>query len=294
MNETLLRSVLLALLGIAGVWFLFMFVRALRADTAAGQRIWPRWPIYPISFVATFFDTLGIGSFASTTSMVRQWKVVADEHLPGTLNIGYVVPTIAQAFIFIRIVPVGAKTLLLLIAASVLGAWLGADVVARWPRRRIQLGMGFALLVAATIFFLSQPQINLLPAGGDALELEGALLVLGVVGNFVLGALMTLGVGLYGPCMILVYLLGMTPAAAFPIMMGSCAFLMPVASQRFLKAKAYDPRAVVGMALTGVPAVLLAVTFFRTLSIVEVRWLVIVVVTYAAVGLLRAGLRRTD
>ena len=190
-------------------------------------------------------------------------------------------------FIFIRIVPVGAKTLVLLIAAFV----LGAGVVTGWPRRRVQLGMGFTLLVAATIFFRSQPQINLLPAGGNALELEGVRLVAGVVGNFVLGALMTLGVGLYGPCMILVYLLGMTPTAAFPIMMGSCAFLMPVASARFIKARAYDASAVVGMAWTGVPAVLIAVAFFKTLSIVEVRWLVIVVVTYAAIGLLRAARR---
>jgi uncharacterized membrane protein YfcA len=287
-----LRDILLVLLGATALWFLWVFVRAIRARHAAGDRVKPRWQIYPISFVAAFFDTLGIGSFASTTTMVRAVKLVPDEHLPGTLNIGYVVPTITQAFIFIKLVPVGALTLVSLIVASVLGAWLGAPIVARMPRRQIQIGMGIALLVAATIFTMSQPQVKLLPAGGEALSLTGMTLVAGIVGNFALGALMCLGIGLYGPCMILIYLLGMTPAAAFPIMMGSCAFLMPVASDRFIKERAYDPSAVVGMSLTGIPAVLLAVGFFTTLSIVEIRWLVIVVVTIAAIGLLRAGLSK--
>ncbi len=60
-------------------------------------------------------------------------------------------------------------------------------------------------------------------------------LVLGLAGNFMLGALMTLGIGLYAPCMILVGLLGMNATAAFPIMMGSCAFLMPIASAKFVQ-----------------------------------------------------------
>ena len=288
-----LRDFLLGALAVTALWYLWMFVRAIRAQAAAGERVWPKWLVYPISFVATFLDTLGVGSFATTTTGYRYWRLVDDAKLPGTLNIGYVIPTIAQAFIFIRIVQVDPITLTLLIVASVLGAWLGAPIVCNLPRRKIQVGMGIALLVAATIFFMSQPQIQLLPPGGEATGLHGVMLVAGVVGNFVLGALMCLGIGLYGPCMILVYMLGMTPAAAFPIMMGSCAFLMPVASDRFIKAKAFDTGAVVGMALTGVPAVLLAVKFFTGLSVVGIRWLVIVVVTIAAIGLLRAGLSRS-
>ncbi len=288
-----LRDALLVLLGVTGVLFVIMLVRALRAQATTGLRVWPRWPVLAISFVATFLDTLGIGSFATTTTGFRRWKLLRDEHLPGTLNIGYVVPTITQALIFTRLVPVGATTLVLMILASVAGAWLGAGVVCSWPKRRVQIGMGIALLVPATTMLLSQPQINLIPAGGSALELEGWRLAAGVAGNFVLGALMTLGIGLYAPCMILVYVLGMTPAAAFPIMMGSCAFLMPVASARFLKAGAYDRAAVVGMSLTGIPAVLLAYSFFRTLSLRAVMWLVIVVVTYTAIGLLRAAARES-
>lgn len=282
------RDGLLIALGATAVAFTALFVRAIKARANAGTVVRPRASSQIIGFVATFLDTLGIGNFATTTSMFRQWHLVPDEQIPGTLNIGYALPTIVQAFIYTRIVPVGAKTLILMIAASVVGAWLGASVVSRWPRRRVQVGMGIALLAAATIMVLSQPQVHLIPAGGDALELSGPKLAVGVAGNFVLGSLMTLGIGLYAPCMILVYLLGMTPTAAFPIMMGSCAFLMPIASVRFLKAGRYAPSAALGM-LMGIPAVFVAAFIVKSLPLTMVRWLVVLVVTYTAISLLRAA-----
>jgi uncharacterized membrane protein YfcA len=186
-------------------------------------------------------------------------------------------------------VPVDAATLILMIAAAVLGAWLGAGIVARWPRSRIQLGMGLALLGAAGLMLAAQ--LGIVPAGGDLLRLDGARLAVGLLGNFVLGALMTVGIGLYGPCMILVSLLGMNPTAAFPIMMGSCAFLMPVASARFIRERAFDPRAVIGMLVGGVPAVLVAAFIVKSMPLSAVRWLVVIVVTYTAATLLLAARR---
>jgi uncharacterized membrane protein YfcA len=208
-----------------------------------------------IGFVTNFFDTLGIGSFAPTTSIFKLKKMVPDEKIPGTLNVGHALPTVAQAFIFIAIVQVEMTTLIGMIAASIAGAWLGAGVVAGLPRRQVQMGMGVALLAAATFFAMTN--LNVFPSGGDTLGLTGGMLVAGLVGNFLLGALMTLGIGLYAPCMILVALLGMNPTAAFPIMMGSCAFLMPIGSFRFIEKKSYDLKAAVGLAIGGVPAVLL-------------------------------------
>ncbi len=125
--------------------------------------------------------------------------------------------------------------------------------------------MGIALLAAAC-FFLMQ-NLNLLPAGGTALILQHWRLWAGVIGSLILGALMTLGIGLYGPCMILVSLLGMDPKAAFPIMMGSCAFLMPVASARFIQAGSYSPRVALGLALGGLPGVLIAALIVKSLSV---------------------------
>lgn len=242
-----------------------------------------------IGFVTNFFDTLGIGSFATTTSFYKLWKLVEDRIIPGTLNVGHTLPTIAQALIYISIVTVDMKTLVLMIGASVVGAWLGAGVVAGWSRRNVQIGMGAALLAAAGLMLMSQ--LQLVPGGGEAIALDGTKLVLGLVGNFILGALMTLGIGLYAPCLILISLLGMAPTTAFPIMMGSCAFLMPVSSAQFVRKGAYNLRAAIGLAIGGIPAVLIAAYIVKSLSLSAVRWLVVLVVIYTAVTMLRSAIK---
>jgi uncharacterized membrane protein YfcA len=266
-------------------------LRRRRAQIAAGGAVEPDKPTgwgLVTGFVTNFFDTLGVGSYATTTSIFRFWKMVPDEKIPGTMNVGHTLPTIVQAFIYTQIVPIEAKTLILMIGASVAGAWLGAGVVASWPRRAIQLGMGCALLALAAI---NAVRFSAMPAGGTALGLVGAKLGIAVGVNFVLGALMTLGIGLYAPCMILIALLGMNPTAAFPVMMGSCAFLMPVASVRFIKSGSYDPRALLGLLVGGLPAVLIAAFIVKSLDVAVMNWLVIVVVVYTATSLLRTAAR---
>ncbi len=280
------KVVLFIALALSTLFYLVVFVVGVRRARVR-EATNPTPGTVATGFVANFFDTLGIGSFATTTAIFRHWKMVRDERMPGTLNVGNTLPTIAQAFIYTHLVPVDPRTLVLMIVAAVLGAWLGAGVVARWPRSRVQFGMGLAMLGAAALMLAAQLQY--VPAGGDLLRLDGRLLVVGLIGNFVLGALMTIGIGLYGPCMILVSLLGMNPTAAFPIMMGSCAFLMPVASARFIRERAFDPRAVVGMLIGGVPAVLVAAFIVKSLPLSAVRWLVVIVVTYTAVTLLAAA-----
>lgn len=288
---TLTSSLLLAL-GIVVVIFALILGNALiaaRRATHSDAALTPTVAGTTTGFVTNFFDTLGIGSFATSTSIFRQWRLVPDEIIPGTLNVGHTIPAIVQAFIFIRIVPVDGRTLAMMIAAAVCGAWLGAGVVSSWPRPRVQLGMGGALFAAAII--MSITLLGLLPGGGSDLRLDGPRLVAGVAGNFVLGALMTLGIGLYAPCMILVSLLGMNPTAAFPIMMGSCAFLMPVASARFIRAGSYSPRISLGLLLGGIPAVLIAAFIVKSLPLTTVRYLVVVVVLYTSVNLIRAARR---
>jgi len=240
-----------------------------------------------IGFGTNFFDTLGIGSFAPTTSLFKLKHVVPDERIPGTLHVGHTPPVIIQAFIFIAIISVDPVTLAVLIASATLGAWLGAGVVARWPRHRIQIGMGIALLIAAITFIMAN--FGFVPVGGEALGLRSLALAGAVTGNFVLGALMTIGIGMYAPSMIMVSVLGMNPTVAFPIMMGSCAFLMPVASLRFLRADAYSLRAAIGLTLGGIPAVLIAAFLVKSLPLTAVRWLVVVVVLYSAIAMLRSA-----
>ena len=237
-----------------------------------------------IGFVTAFFDTLGIGSFATTTSVYKLFNLVPVKLIPGTLNVGHTLSTIAQAFIYTQLVPVESTTLMPMIAASMAGSWLGAGVVIQWPRGKIQIGMGLALIGAATMMLLTQ--LKLLPTGGETFGLSGVRLAIGLAGNFVLGALMMLGIGLYAPCMILVYLLGMAPTAAFPIMMGSCAFLMPFSSVRFVGSRTYHPQASLSLALGGFPAAIIAAKLVTWLPPGAVRWLVIVVVVYTAINML--------
>jgi len=238
-------------------------------------------------FVTNFFDTLGIGSFAPTTAIFKFFKIVPDRLIPGTMNVGHTLPTITQAFIYTTAIKVEPTTLILMIVAAVAGSWLGAGVVAGWPKKYIQIGMGVALLVAASLFTWS----NL--GGGGSVEgttgLHGVKLALGMAGNFALGALMTLGIGLYAPCMILVGLLGMNAAAAFPIMMGSCAFLMPVSSVKFVKRQAYSLRPALALAIGGIPAVLIAALIVKSMDVKTMKWLVIVVVVIAATMMLRSA-----
>jgi uncharacterized membrane protein YfcA len=239
-------------------------------------------------FVTEFFDTLGIGAFAPTTAIFKLQRRMADDEIPGTLNVGHALSTVVEALIFIAIVTLDFTTLVTMIAAAVAGAWLGAGVIARAPRRVIQIGMAVALLIAAGL--LLAKNLAWLPAtDGTALGLSGGVLLFAVCVNFLLGALMMLGVGLYAPCLILVTLLGMNPLAAFPIMMGSCALLMPVGGVRFLRARRYSAGAALGLTLGGIPGVLCAAFIVRSLSLEWLRWLVVVVVLYAAVLMLMSA-----
>lgn len=266
------------------------------AQAARRQRIMLPRPIagaiaVGIGFVTNFFDTLGIGSFATTTAMYRFLRFVPDERIPGTLNVGHTLPTIVEAAIFIVIVAVSPATLVLLILASVVGAWVGAGFVSRLPRRSVQIGMGSALAVAAVLFIMMNLKGNQFGLTGDALGLTGMRLWVGIFVSVCLGALMTIGIGLYAPCMIMVSLLGMNPIAAFPIMMGSCAFLMPVASLRFIRFNAFSLAAALGLTLGGIPGVWIAAHMVYHLPIVAVRWLVVAVVLYAAITMLRSAMR---
>jgi uncharacterized membrane protein YfcA len=278
-----ISTVLLSILGVFAAAFITVWVLAARHQEA----LFPRAQELAIGFATNFFDALGLGSFATTTSLFKLWRVVPDENIPGTLNVGLTIPGIVEAFIFISIVRVDPTTLVFLTIAAVGGAWLGSGVVARWPRRNIQIGMGTALLIAATLFTLSN--LKLFPGGGAALALEGGRLWFAVGANFCLGALMTLGIGLFAPCMIVVSLLGMNPIAAFPIMMSSTAFLMPVASTRFIQFNRYALRPALGLTLAGVPAVLIAAFLVKALPLTTLRWLVVVVVTYTAASMLRSA-----
>jgi len=283
-----MKTALFIALGIVSICFIAFWLKEARRHSDAGPKA-PGPLNILIGFVTNFFDMLGIGSFAPTTAVFRLGKLVNDEKIPGTLNVGHALPTVAEAFISIAIMTVDPTTLISMILASCAGAWLGAGIVSKWSRRAVQLGMGLALIVAAVFFLLKQ--LKMLPGDEGSVGVTGTTLALAVAGNFVLGALMTLGIGLFAPCMVLVALLGMSPAAAYPIMMGSCAFLMPTGSVRFIRERSYNLKAAIGLAIGGVPGVLLAAYWIKSMDVTKLRWIVILVVTYTALSMLRSAFK---
>lgn len=243
-----------------------------------------------IGFVVNFFDVLGIGAFAPQTALLKFTKQTEDRLLPGTMNVTNTIPVLIQALIFITVIKVEPLTLVLMLASAAAGAILGVGVVAKLPEKTIRRIMGCALLVTAS--FMLARNMDWIQGGGTAIGLNGSKLIIGVVVNFILGALMTVGIGLYAPCMALVFALGMSPQVAFPIMMGSCAFLMPPASIRFIREGAYNRKAAVGMAIPSIFAVLIAAFVVKSLPLDTLRWVVIVVILYASGVMLRAGAMR--
>ena len=275
------KTVLYVLLAVFGAVFVGAFARA-----SAGAWRWPGLYQLLVGVITDFFDTWGIGSFATTTALYRARRTIDDRVLPGTLNVGHTLPTILQAYLFLGSVEVEATTLVSMIAAAVLGAWLGAGFVANWSRPRVQRVMGVALLAIGGVMAY---RLRGDPTGGSAIALHGGMLALGVAGNFVLGVLMTMGIGLYAPCLLLVCMLGMNPTSGFPIMMASCAFLMPLASLRFLRERCCDLRASAGLAIGGIPAVLAAEYLIKKTDLKVLIWIVLAVVVYTAISLLLAA-----
>lgn len=284
MNMTL---VLLGTLGLILVIFSFVFIKDYMAHKDQLETETSFAKTGAIGLVTNFFDTLGIGSFAPTTALLRAFKQTDDRVIPGTLNVACTIPVIVEAFAFIKTVEVEPVTLTALIVAASVGSYIGAGFMSKLPKAKVQMVMAVALACAGLIL-LSQ-LLGIFPGGGDAIGLTGVALVIGVVGNFILGALMTAGVGLYAPCMALVYLLGMSPAVAFPIMMGSCAYLMPICSIKFIKEGAYNRKASMAISIFGVVGVLIAVFLVTSLPLDVLRWLVVGVIAYTSISMFRAS-----
>ncbi|MEL7565977.1 MAG: sulfite exporter TauE/SafE family protein [Dehalobacterium sp.] len=240
-----------------------------------------------VGAITIFFDTLGIGCYAPQTAIFKFFKLVPDRLIPGTLNTCCVLPMAAEAIIFITIIKVEPITLFSMIIASSIGAIIGAGFVAKLPEKKIQLGMGIALLIVA--FTIAAGQLGLMPVGGEEIGLTGLKLLVAVVVSFILGALMTIGIGCYAPMMALVYALGMSPRVSFPIMMGSCAFLIPSAGIKFIKEGAYDIKANIAINLAGLVGVVVAAYIVKELPLTILKWLIVCVILYTSVAMLRSA-----
>lgn len=246
-----------------------------------------------IGFFANFFDTLGIGSFAPSSAAFKMTKSVDDALVPGTLNVGDTVPVCVEAFLFFGIVEMDVLTLVLMLVASVIGSMLMAGIVSKFDRKKVRYAMFVGLFLLASVMLCKVLGVGPFGIVGDELGLRGVKLVIAVVVNFILGALMSIGVGLYAPCMALCALLGLNVSCAFPAMMGSCAYLMAFGNgPKFIKEGRYDMYASLTQALFGAIGVFVAYVFVKSLPIATLTKLVVAVVYLTSILFLRDAIKK--
>ena len=275
-------NVIWIILVLFAIWFIYVFGADIIKHKNNLEKVsWVKTGI--IGFVVNFFDVLGIGAFAPQTALLKFTKQTSDKLIPGTMNVANTLPVLIQAIIFIQVVEVEPVTLIVMFLTAMGGAILGADIIGKLSERNIRLTISVALLITAGFMFANKMQW--IHGEGIAIGIHGWKLVIAGVVNFILGAMMTAGVGLYAPCMALVYLLGLSPQVAFPIMMGSCAFLMPPASYKFIKSGAYNKKAALGMAIPSILAVLIAAFIIKSMPLDTLRWLVLIIIVYTSVSM---------
>lgn len=288
-------TIMKALCVIAFALDAFLLIRDVRAKLSteegralfAEQRKFFGWNSM-VGFVANFFDTLGIGSFAPSSAMIKFRNSVEDQNLPGTLNAGDAFPVLLEAFLFFDLVEMDSLTLVSLIVAATLGAYLGASVVTKWDVNKIRWGMGIGLAIVGIIMFCKVMGFGPFGITGTAVGLTGWKLIVAIVLNFCFGAFMNLGIGQYAPCMAMLALMGMNIQTAFPVMMGSSAYLMGFGNTpKFIKESRYDMIGVITQGIFGCIGVLVAYFIVKSLPIKALTILVVCVVFFTSYMFIR-------
>ena len=263
-----------------------------------GEELWAfgmkRWIITGIiGLVANFLDTLGIGSFAPSSAAFKMTKSVDDSLVPGTLNVGDTIPVCVEAFLFFGLVDMDILTLVLMLVAAVLGSLVSASIVTKFDRKKVRYALFVGLFLLATVILMKVFSVGPFGTVGTALGLSGIKLVVAVVGNFILGALMSIGVGLYAPCMAMVLALGMDANCAFPAMMGSCAFLMAFGNgPKFIKEAKIDIVATWTQAIAGTVGVFVAYYLVKSMPLDVLTKVIVVVVYFTAFLYLKDAIKK--
>lgn len=275
---------LLVPLILAILLFTFVLARA-----AIEKRATPNLEAMVLGAVVSFFDTLGIGSFAPTTAWMKFRRMVADRLLPPTMLVGLTPPAMAESLIFLILLGVKVDPVLLFgcALAVLLGGLVGAPLVARARVWIVQLVVAIGLVLAAIAYAMTN--LHMMPAGGTAAGLPMGLTIAAIAANFGFGVLLNFGVGNYAPTLVTLSLMGMDPRLIFPIMAAGAAVMGAGACVRHIQMGQMDLKIVVGLAIGGTPAVLVAAFIVWKIPIELLRWLVIVVVIYAAAVMAHAA-----
>ena len=277
---------LLALIGLAIVAYASILIRA-----AIAKRATPGLEALALGAVVNFLDTLGIGSFATTTAWFKFRRMVPDRLIPQTLLCGLTPPAMTESIVFLLAFSGQLDPILLFssVIAVFLGGLAGVPLVTRARVWVVQTTVAIGLVLAASAYVMQG--LNLFPGGGTASTLPLTLAIIAVIANFAFGILANFGVGNYAPTLVMLSLMGMDPRLAFPIMAGGAALMGAGSSFQHVRIGEVDLKVVLGLAIGGIPAVFVAVFIVKSMPIDYLRWLVVVVVLYAAAVMAHAAIK---
>ncbi len=283
----MILTLILVPLMIAATIFIVMLVRRCITDNAET----PRLTAVCLGAITNFFDTLGIGSFAPTMAWMKLQRLVPDRLIPATMVAGHSLPVLMQSGVFLVLLGVQVAPTLLVccIIAMVVGGQLSIPLTRHAPIRIVQATVATALLVAA-VFYVST-NLGLVPQSAEAVGPVSGQLVIAIILHLFLGILLNFGVGNYAPTLLVFSFIGIDPKLAFPVMSSACAYCIITSGIRVVREKGLDVRMVTGMAIGGLPAVLVAAFVVKAMPLIVLRWLVVAVVLYASLILWRSALR---
>lgn len=228
-----------------------------------------------IAFVA---DTLGIGSFAVNIALAKLFKTFDDDELPPMVNGAQIIPGAIESLFFMKWVNVDIKTLIILVLGTCLGGLLGGHVVSRLSKQAIRSMM--VVCFGLIMFLLVSKEMQWLPVGGNLVALTSYKLLFGFIAMIVCGALTSAGIGLFAMVQGVLFLLGVSPAVAFPIMTTAGAMQQPLTTLVFLKQNKIPLKKTLLVSLGGCFGVLLAIPIFSALSVNVLHQLLLGILTY--------------
>ena len=243
-----------------------------------------------IAFIA---DTIGVGSFAVNVALAKSLGTFRDDELPAVNNGAQVIPGTIESLFFMQLVDVDLMTLVTLVAGTCLGGVIGGTVVSHLSKQAIRLSMMVCFLMI--IGLLIGHQWHLLPMDGSVLELRSWTLVVGFVALAICGALTSVGIGLFAMVQGVLFLMGVSPLVAFPIMTTAGAMQQPLTTLVFLQQNKIPLKKTLILSVSGCIGVFITLPIFNYITVSWLHSLLLVILIYNFIAIGRTYMQtRTD
>jgi uncharacterized membrane protein YfcA len=218
-----------------------------------------------IGFISNLLDTVGIGSFAVIVAMRKMLGVMPDDvKLIGSMNIQAVITALAQMLIFLHYIKLDLTTMLVSIAMITLGGFLSGLIAVRINKAIVHNVMLIAFIVTGILLFLIQLDVLQFTSTSDAIT--GIRLGIFAIFMLIAGMLPAFGVGYYSLVKTSIFLFGVNPIIAFPIMAAASSYQMPVTAITFMSKNKFYTKSSILLAIFGLIGVFIAAPLISTVN----------------------------